>query len=128
MSEGYNTPTLILYHTVVQQQWHETMKGQGNPFNLSIFNQRLYDMLSNQIRDQMASKFLKNCITHRLTNIHTPTPPSHTHTKPFAIQCNAMQRDTPALMSNSPNPTQCPRTASHLSLYIVILAVDNVVP
>ena len=57
MSDGYNTQTLILYHAVVRRQWHKTMKGRGTPFNLSIFNQRLFDTLDNQImRDQMVSK------------------------------------------------------------------------
>ena len=50
-SDGYNPRALILYQAVVQKQWHEVLKGQDRPFNISIINDELYTKLENQIRD-----------------------------------------------------------------------------
>ena len=58
-AEGYNTRALLLYHAVVRRQWHETMRGQGKPFNLSIINDGLFTKLENQIRDHDQEELLK---------------------------------------------------------------------
>ena len=109
MSDGYNTQTLILYHAVVRRQWHKTMKGRGTPFNLSIFNQRLFDTLDNQImRDQMVRKiFVLNHNAHELTT----HPHSHPPPAPYS-PCNAMQRYTTPPPSHQTPPT--PRNALKL--------------
>ena len=51
-SGGLNPRALILYHAVVQKQWHDALKGRGPPFNISIFNKTLFIKLENQIRDK----------------------------------------------------------------------------
>ena len=49
---GHNPRALILYHATVRRQWHATMKGRGQPFNISIINEKLLSDLGNQIRDR----------------------------------------------------------------------------
>jgi hypothetical protein len=49
---GYSSRALILYHAVVRRHWHETMKGQGTPFDPSIINENLFDKLADQIEDR----------------------------------------------------------------------------
>ena len=51
-----NPRALILYQAVSCQQWHAALKGQGQPFNLSIINSELLTKLENQIRDLNAQE------------------------------------------------------------------------
>ena len=58
-ANGYNSRALLLYHAIVRRQWHETMRGRGTPFNLSIINEALFAKLENQIRDRDQEELLK---------------------------------------------------------------------
>ena len=105
---GDNPRALILYHAVVQRQWHETMRGRGVPFNLSIINENLFNKLENQIRDRdqeeihkkasdaRSSRVIKNQTNKNPSNL-TPTlpPPYFTSSLRNATLHNATQHPPP---------------------------------
>lgn len=72
-AEGYTPRALLLYHAVVRRQWHETMRGRGTPFNLSIINEALFVKLENQIRDHDQEEILKKASNSRSS---PKTPPN----------------------------------------------------
>lgn len=50
-AEGKNARALVLYHAVARKLWHEALRGRGDPFNISLINNALLDLLENQVRD-----------------------------------------------------------------------------
>ena len=67
-ASGYNPQTLILYHAVVRKQWHAVLKGRGEPFNVSVINEKLLNKLENQIRDQDQEDLRRQASNFQPTN------------------------------------------------------------
>ena len=65
---GHNPRALILYHATVRRQWHATMKGRGQPFNISLINEKLLSDLGNQIRDRDQEEIRRQASNSNQTN------------------------------------------------------------
>ena len=115
-SGGFNPRALILYHAVVQKQWHDALKGQGPPFNISIFNETLFIKLENQVRDKDLEEIQRQTdeLQRQASTIHTPqvfiqltVAPQLSPASPLFFS-STMQRDTTCAASCTPHPTQHP--------------------
>ena len=56
---GYDPQALIVYHAVVRRLWHDGLKGRGNSFNISNFNEGLFDKLEYKIRNRELAEMKK---------------------------------------------------------------------
>ena len=58
-AHGNDTRALILYHAACRRQWHDALKGRGKPFNISNFNEELYQRFEDQVRDHDLQGMIK---------------------------------------------------------------------
>ena len=49
---GTNPRVLILYHAVARRQWHNSLKGEDERFNIARISQGLLTRLESQLRDR----------------------------------------------------------------------------
>ena len=56
---GDNPRALISYHAVLRRQWHEAMRGRGELFNPSLFNEILFSRIENKLRDEEREELKK---------------------------------------------------------------------
>lgn len=102
---GYNPRALILYHAVVRRQWHETMCGQGDPFDLSNINEKLLVKLENQIRDHDQEELQKKA-SNLIRYTAQPYSPNANPPPTFLVQSHfATQRNATYFLPRNPSPT-----------------------
>ena len=102
--DGYDPKPLILYQAVARRNWHRTLKGKGNSFNISIINESLLFELKNQIlvHDQKELQQQASILPFpplAFTNSQPPSPHA-AHLLPHL--CNAM---LPHLATNPSHAT-----------------------
>ena len=78
--DGYNPRALIFYQAVVQKQWHDMLKGQGQLFDFSLINDDLYTKLENQIRDRDLEEFQRQAIEAQGQTLDLQRQTSKPHT------------------------------------------------
>lgn len=103
---GSNARILILYHAVARRQWHTSLKGEDDPFNIANISQDLLTKLESNLRDRDFDELQRQAskVSTRRKNLSltfSQPPLSHRLSSPpsSATRRDAtLPRDTPLVL------------------------------
>ena len=129
---GTNPRVLILYHAVARRQWHISLKGEDERFNIAKISQELLTKLESQLRDLdleelrgQASKTLTNmCQKRNLTSFSPPCALYHPPLSPLATLLSPC--DTPLILPLRFAPRCCGRDNSGWHPQMVTFSRRNI--